>query len=407
MLLCEGPIVIQNAARALITKKNKLNKFIMPKGWGYSYHRAWVVFCTVLMLTGWQEWSSHQHCPESQRLSSEFFCQSPLFKHQSILAFADNPTSVVPASTIPDPGYIVAESSSGLGNRLRVLAAYMYIAKFKYNDAHLIFIWDTNEPCPGQFLSLFEPIPTVIFATNNSRWVVDKHAHINYENSYAVFTWIMKMNNIPRNRHGLPSWGQIEYDMHSRYYPVREIMFTVLEYVRKYNICESSAMHIRETDMALSLLRQSNGRKRHSLQPYIHFVESRPVNESIFLLTDNPATQHYFLQAYGHPKILVFSDMNTDLVNKLPMSVRNEQDIKHLYEDPVDREKRKKQEATLTGNQTILAEDHRFTTLQNTLIDVLIAAHAKHFKPAGFSSLSELVTMFSRIGKQDRGWCQG
>jgi hypothetical protein len=236
--------------------------------------------------------------------------------------------------------------------------------------------------------------------------VVDKHAHINYENSYAVFTWIMRMNNIPKNRHGLPSWGQIEYDMHSRYHPVREIMFTVLEYVRKYNICESSAMHIRETDMALTILRQSNGRKRHSLQSYIHFVESRPVNESIFLLTDNPATQQYFLQTYGHPKILVYSNMQTDLVNKLPMKVTNYQDIKHLYQDSTNKENANSNHEGEGQSNATVAEDHRFTTLQNTLIDVLIAAHAKHFKAAGFSSLSELVSMFSKIGKQDRGWCQ-
>jgi len=41
------------------------------------------------------------------------------------------------------------------------------------------------------------------------------------------------------------------------------------------------------------------------------------------------------------------------------------------------------------------------------LIDVIVAAHAKVFKPSGFSSLSDLVRMFEGIGKGERGWCAG
>lgn len=38
-------------------------------------------------------------------------------------------------------GYIIAECDGGLANRLRVLAAFMHIAKVKYGGAHLVFIW--------------------------------------------------------------------------------------------------------------------------------------------------------------------------------------------------------------------------------------------------------------------------
>ena len=48
------------------------------------------------------------------------------------VASGDNPTAVVPASTGPDPGYIVAESDAGLSNRLRVLAAYMYVGESRF-----------------------------------------------------------------------------------------------------------------------------------------------------------------------------------------------------------------------------------------------------------------------------------
>lgn len=60
---------------------------------------------------------------------------------QSPWIVADNPTSIIPPLPGPDPGYIIAESSSGLANRLRVMAAYMYLAEFKYGGAHLVFIW--------------------------------------------------------------------------------------------------------------------------------------------------------------------------------------------------------------------------------------------------------------------------
>lgn len=44
--------------------------------------------------------------------------------------------------------YALAESSGELADRLRVLAAYMHVAEYKYN-ARLAFIWEVNEHCPG------------------------------------------------------------------------------------------------------------------------------------------------------------------------------------------------------------------------------------------------------------------
>lgn len=303
---------------------------------------------------------------------------------------ADNPTSIIPPLNFSDNGYIIAESSSGLANRLRVLAAYLHVAEAKYKGAHLVFIWDKNEACPGHFLSVFEPVPNVIFAKNESRNVLDKHSKINYENSFAVFSWIMKMNDIPRNKFGYPSWSQIEYNMHSRFFPTREIMFKAINFVRGHNICNSSAMHIRETDMAATLAKSSGGRKKSSIQQFIKFVESRPTEEPVFLLTDNPVTQKFFVEKYGSKKILVYDFMES-AINQLPLRVANASDIISNR---------------ISEISSALSSDHRFTTLENTVLDVIIAAHAKIFKPSGFSSLSELVLMFNRIGKQDRGWCE-
>jgi hypothetical protein len=333
-----------------------------------------------------------------------------LFLLTVALLNGDNPTSIIPAYSGPDPGYIIAESTSGLANRLRVMGAYMHVADYKYNGAHLVFVWEVTEACPGHFLSIFEPIPKLVFATNSSRYVLDKHAKVNYENSFAVFSWIMKMNDIPRNRFGLPSWGEIEYLMHSKYFPTREIMFKVLSFVHVHQICNASAMHIRETDMKESILKTSHGRKKFSLQPFINFVESRPKEEKIFLLTDNPLTQQFFLKEYP-TQIVIYSSMEIDLINQLPMKIKNMKDIDHLL--PLIGRKVQKLSADPTNklnnnnnNSSSLASDHRYTTLENTIIDVLIAAHAKNFKASAFSSLSELVMMFNKIGRKDRGWCQ-
>jgi len=220
-------------------------------------------------------------------------------------ALTDNPTSIVKPYDGPDPGYIIAESTSGLSNRLRVLAAYMYIGEYKYDGAHTVFIWDKTSACPGHFLSIFEPIPNVVFATNSSRYVLDKHAKIVYENSFAVFNWIMQMNNIPKNRHGLPSWAEAERRMYSRYFPNRDVMVKANKFIEKYNICNSSAMHLRTTDLD----RGMGANKRTNLHSYFKFVESRPPEEKIFMLTDDPKTQRIFLKKYGPNKVLVFSEI--------------------------------------------------------------------------------------------------
>jgi len=96
------------------------------------------------------------------------------------LTAADNPTAIVQPYSGLDPGYIVAESDTGLGNRLRVLAAYMHVGAARYEGAHLVFVWDVTPACPAHFLEIFQPIQNVIFATNSSRYVLDKGAKVVY-----------------------------------------------------------------------------------------------------------------------------------------------------------------------------------------------------------------------------------
>jgi len=289
------------------------------------------------------------------------------------IVWGDNPNSIVKPYDGPDPGYILAESNGGLSNRLRVLASYMHIGLAKFRGAHLVFIWDTNVACPGQFLSVFEQINTVIFATNSSRYVLDKNAKIVYENSFAVMNWILMQNDIPKNKFGFPSWREIEYKMYSRYFPVQEIMRKVNEFVIRHNICNASAMHLRTTDLD----RIMGERKRLNIKSFFKFVESRPTDEKIFILTDHPDIQKIFIIQYSVNKIIFYQEI-VDTTHQLP---------------------------TTANNFTSLPIEHRYTSLEHTVIDVIIAAHAKVFKPSPYSSLSELVKIFEFIGKKDRKWC--
>ena len=85
-------------------------------------------------------------------------------------------------------GYIIAGCDGGLANRLRVLAAYIHIAKYNYKS-ELMFIWDVNSACPGHFLQIFEPIEGVIFAHNSSRSVFGNAncTIINYSIQSSIF----------------------------------------------------------------------------------------------------------------------------------------------------------------------------------------------------------------------------
>lgn len=334
----------------------------------------------------------------------------------------DNPTSVVKPYEGPDPGYILAESDGGLSNRLRVLASYMWIGIANWENAHLVFIWDITSACPGHFLQVFQPMPTVIFATNSSRYVLDKNAKISFENSWAVLPWIMQMNNIPKSKFGQPSWSDIEYRMYSRFTPTQEIMNKVTTFVQKHNICEASAMHIRVTDLAVHMARK---KKHINLESYFEFVESRPIDEPIYLLTDNPTTQSIFIEKYGRNKILLYSEIESE-ENQKPVVVSNQMrdnfrrlniiKNENIIDDNVNNINGALNNGHIRGHgrghrnnkkphNTTLSEDHRFTTLEHTVIDIFIAAHSKTFKPAIYSSLSDLVKIFQNIGKKDRGWC--
>ncbi len=139
-----------------------------------------------------------------------------------------------------------------------------------------------------------------------------------------------------------------------------------------------------------------------NLQAYFDYVESRPTNESVYLLTDNPETQRLFLDKYGKDKILVYTEISH--INGSSSSVSSS--VSSGFEGNRHHHRRHHhRHSKLHSNHTQLAEDFRYTTIEHTLIDILIAAHSADFKPAIYSSLSDLVRTFSNIGRNERGFC--
>ena len=81
-----------------------------------------------------------------------------------------------------------------------------------------------------------------------------------------------------------------------------------------------------------------------------------------------------------------------------------------MYEDIIENELAAKKSMSETELSALIPVHHkkipvRHTSLEHTIIDVIIAAHAKNFHPTSFSSLSDLVSIFSSVGKKQWGWC--
>lgn len=246
----------------------------------------------------------------------------------------------------------------------------MHVAKVVYNS-HLFFVWDVNVECPGHFLQLFQPLEGVTFIANSSRVHLENTAKKVFPNVAHRFEIIMDESEIPRkNRH----WAWCERTAYEKFQPLREIQVKVDDYVRKNNIENCSAMHLRQTDMHLVL----NARQRASLESYDRFLNTRPDDEKVFLMTDNPVGQKHHIDKYGS-RVLVYSiiiDPNSFNENNNTMIKRNS----------IDNKKDMK--------RSILPPSYRFTSLEHTLIDILISANALIFKGSPYSSLSDLVNKF-------------
>ena len=98
--------------------------------------------------------------------------------------------------------------------------------------------------------------------------------------------------DIPKNRYGFISWWDIQLGNYGLLRPVASIQKKANDYVIQQNVCNTSAMHLRQTDMHLILPLK----KRATAEGFERFVYNRPDDEKVFLMTDNPDAQKRFLE---------------------------------------------------------------------------------------------------------------
>ena len=272
-------------------------------------------------------------------------------------------------------GYIIAGSDGGLSNRLRVLVAYMHISKVLYN-AELLFIWDVNAACPGHFLEIFRPLQGVTFIGNFSVEALRPAAKASFPISRDHFEYIMMTFDIPKNRYGFISWWDIQTNGYGKLHPVPYIQKRANDFIIKENICNASSMHLRQTDMYKIL----KPKRRASVESFDRFVDSRPSEEKIYLMTDNPESQRRFIDKFGAKKILVYAEMG-NMVGNVSISHDSEGQIYSQIRE---------------GSNVSIPEEFRYSTLEHLLVDIIIASHAHVFKGTPFSSASDLVNIYRR-----------
>lgn len=208
--------------------------------------------------------------------------------------------------------------------------------------------------------------------------------------------------SIPKNRRGYQPWWSIRQEMYSHFIPTREIAIKIFDYVKLHNICNASALHIRSTDME----RLIGSKKSGNTQSRINWIESLHDDEKVYFLTDSPEMQKKILETidkngktFGSSKVIVYERILDQQYQK-PVSLLTKRAILNpeLFSN--------NSITNHTAIESSLPEEHRFTTLEHTVIDVFIAAHCKYLRGAPYSSLSELVTTFHEVGQYIWGWCK-
>lgn len=257
----------------------------------------------------------------------------------------------------------------------RVLAAYLHVSREVFH-ADLLFIWDVNVACPGHFLEIFQPIKGVSFISNSSSQAMEPYATAVFPITSCRFEIIMKDHGFERN-----SLRGHETQLYRNFIPTREILRTVDNFLFDKDVRNFSSMHLRQTDMhaVLSL------KQRATDASYDRFIDTRPENEKMYLLSDNPFGQKRFLDKYGD-RIIVYKKI---IIPSNFVSHSHSTDCWN-FDQNIDKKKK----------NITLPLSYRYTSLQHTLIDVIISAKSIVFKGSPFSSLSDLVVRFRSVLKE-------
>lgn len=309
--------------------------------------------------------------------------------------------------------FIMAGCEEGLANRLRVLSAYLHVARALHGkDCAVVMVWDVNNACPGHFLELFAPLDNVVFITSSMIPLFKDHPALkrDYGSSAMGFREIVwGQNDIQLYRYARRKdgsfWRQDQHYLQARllgkFKVKKHILDKVFVYIKNNNICEAEAMHVRSTDHPA----RSN--------TWNVWVTINSTEKAMFMMTDNPTVQLYYRQEFPR-KLKVYEEIS-QMVKPNHVVALSEKDIVHKNNFVYGFTKSDFKELIVDLNnatvpsaishiamsneeRSVLPSMYRYTTLEHTLIDVLISAHAHHFHPSGMSSLSELVVILRRMG---------
>lgn len=330
----------------------------------------------------------------------------------------------LPDSRYPIPcsgqKYLLVECSSGLANRLRILAPFMYIASEVYKDTILVFVWDINNECPGHFLDVFEPLQGVHFISSKDKPFYLNNATKVYEKSSLHWNVIFDMyeKHIPNNKF-LRRRNKFlrEFILHESYFkiiPKPHIWKKIKDFVVQNNVCNGTSVHIRKTDLLGTL----SDRQRYRLQTneiYFKFVDSFP-SLPVYVASDNAESQEEFVKRYGATKVLFYEKISTSS----QVHISRHQQLLSLFTNNnattatstttlnklVSVSNNRIDTTSATNNSSsVLPESYRYTSLELTVIDMFIAAHASHYKGTLYSSMSELIATLSYVGIREKNWC--
>lgn len=205
----------------------------------------------------------------------------------------------------------------GLCTRIRVL--FSYLSKTRLDNKKLVVVWDKDQDCNGYFLDYFQPIKDVVFIVNTKE-------KIDYEGSYPIKSIERKL--YIKNLKELKLNDKIKKE--------------VDKFLNRNLTKPFCAIHVRRTDLTKKVIDEG---KFTSDIKFEEFVKSNNDKHIIYIATDNPDSQKYFIKL-----------KNT------------------IYNKPIRELKSK-----------------RATSIEDALIDLYVCVKAKSFKGTVGSSFTELI----------------
>ena len=170
---------------------------------------------------------------------------------------------------------LVVTSSSGIGNRLRVMFSFVHLCYKNYNINNLHFIWEKNRECNGFFEDCFE--------SPQLNWI-----HVN--KTYSSFVDIKTNFHISDK---IPSWVPFVFPFSDA---VKQKAYEIINTIGD----DFLGIHLRKTD------RKESDKVMQYKAPFLQMNDDDyflkipdNTNKPIYLPTDNIETQRKFQKKFG------------------------------------------------------------------------------------------------------------